>query len=246
MKNQMIKKQDWNYLFFSVMLIGIVFLVGCAKEPNSPIKTNIPVTLVDLSLNSYIAVGGDTFRGAYNSILLDSTYGYRKPYKVFDSKFNSFDGYTYTKHMIITWYGSNKNGSSPKDTFISINFRKRIADTQELNSNDISMYFDSGFMNRIENRIYGVRNFFNDDGYADEIGQEADLPGAYVHGNWGTENNVFSDMLICFSDCTLRKTSFKQLMLVDGKLHRVFESEYYSAVHLLMNLKPVTVRIVLD
>lgn len=255
MKNQMIKKQDWNNFFFSVMLIGFVFLAGCAKDPNNNNTTsNTPVVQEDLSLNSYIALNGDTFRGAYNSKIEDTIIVYEKQMPIHDRQGKLHSGYSYINYMKILFYGSNKDGSRPRDTIFRVSFIKGFVDTVKLNMERMPMDFEDVTVQGDEHGVFD--EMIKDSSgtlFMDWLGMKWFVGHVEIQGSWGFRKHYqlddsITDYLDPDTRTELRKTSLKTKKLVDGKLHRVFESEYdsYFLSSQFMIPKPVKVRIVLD
>ena len=255
MKNQSNKKQSWSNLFFSIMLIGFVFLAGCEKDPNNNNNTsNTPVAQEDLSLNSYIAVNGDTFRGAYNAKIEDTIIVYERQMPVSGLNGKLHSGYSYVNYMKILFYGSNKDGSRPRDTIFRASFIKRFIDTVKLNMEKMPMDFEYAIaQDDLTGSTDELIKDFSHSGLMDELGIKYLVDNVYINGSWGFRKQTqWEDSIIDYLNpdtrTELRKTSLKQKKMVDGKLHWVFESEYLSYIlsSRFMIPKPVKVRIVLD
>jgi len=245
MKTQIQKLMKMNQWNVGLLMIGFIFLFGCQKDPNNNTPTTTPVAQEDLSLNSYIIANGDTFRGAYNSKMIDTNYLWRKNRSYIDSNGVTHNEYSYVNRLLITWYGSNQSGNIAKDTQIQIIFSKRIASLISLKSDDINMFFDSAFMQKTYSISYDFLRFYPQFEFPEfnQVGVDFEIESAFVDGNWGTD--VY--LLNCSYEHQMKKTSFKRKKLSDGKLHRVFESEYFSGVRsIFYELIPVKVRIVLD
>ncbi len=254
MKNQIYKKQSWSNLFFSIMLIGFVFLAGCEKDPNNNNNTsNTPVAQEDLSLNSYIAVNGDTFRGAYNAKIEDTIIVYERQMPVSGLNGKLHSGYSYVNYMKILFYGSNKDGSRPRDTIFRVSFIKGFVDTVKLNMEKMPMDFDDA---TVQGDYSGEFDKMIKDSsltlFMDWLGMKWIVGHVEIQGSWGfRKQNQWADspmdQLYPDTRTELIKTSLKTKKLVDGKIHRVFESEYHSSLLSNEFLKiPVKVRIVLD
>ncbi len=84
MKTQIQKLMKMNQWNVGLLMIGFIFLFGCQKDPNNNTPSTTPVVQEDLSLNSYFAVGKDTFRGAYNSKIEDTAFFFEKLMTVYD------------------------------------------------------------------------------------------------------------------------------------------------------------------
>jgi hypothetical protein len=238
------------------MLIGFVFLAGCEKDPNNNNTTsNTPVLQEDLSLSSYIALNGDTFRGAYNSKIEDTIIVYEKQMPIHDRQGKLHSGYSYINYMKILFYGSNKDGSRPKDTIFRVSFIKGFVDTVKLNLEKMPMDFEDA---AVRNDQLGISDDIlrgsNSSIYMNWLGMKWFVGSVHIYGNWGfRRQNQWDDSTMDYLNpdtrTEFRKTSLKTKKLVDGKIHRVFESEYHSSIlsnNPLMIPKPVKVRIVLD
>ncbi len=252
MKNQIYKKQSWSNLFFSIMLIGFVFLAGCEKDPNNNTSTNTPVAQEDLSLNSYFAVGSDIFIGAYNSKIEDTSYFFEKKMTVYDRFYQPREGYSYLKYLKINWFASNKDGSRPQDTIIRFIFKKSHVDSIQVKSEEIPMEFDDAQItsNNGPYKYEYLDKYKYFDNFIINNNNRLYNDLVYVDGNWGYRGTDSWDLANYHIDPDLywhkhSTASMKKIKLVDGKWHRVFKAEYYSYDEMVMYY-PVKVRIVLD
>ena len=231
------------------MMISFVYLVGCTKDPDNNTNINPPAVKEDLSLNSYVAYNGDTFRGAYNSQITDSVYLFEQKKELKDCYFNYYPGYSYIKYLQIKWSGSNKDGSRPKDTVIILTLVNYATDTVKLKAEDINMFFEGASM-------YGNVFFEGENRLSFEtvLNIQKTIDEVSLRSNWGwrSDGRIYNDS---FSSGTYPlkpswyppqfTTSFKMKKLIDGKNHRVFESEYYGGyVNNIPRL--VKMRMVLD
>jgi len=240
MKTQIQKLMKMNQWNVGLLMIGFIFLFGCQKDPNNNTPITTPVAQEDLSLRSFVAVGYDTFRGAYNSRIQDTNYLFKHPMLYADSNNVQHYGYSCVNHLLIVWYGANKNGNISRDTQIEISFSKSIVSLSNLNSQDISMYFnnvkiDHGYS--LSDYYYFPKLY--------ELGYDFPIEQVYVSGNWGTSQTLEQEALLPDIFNPINSSSFRLKKLSDGTFHRVFEADYYSynAFDLII---PVKVRIVLD
>ena len=229
MKNQMNKKQSWSNLMLGSMMISFVYLVGCTKDPDNNTNINPPAVKEDLSLNSFIALDGDTFRGAYNSQIEDTIIVNEKQMLVHD-KFGNLH------------------------TIFRVSFQKGFIDTLKLNLEEMPMDFEEAVVewDNLGSSDLLIRNA----GYTifeDWLGVKWHVSSVFVHGSWGFRKKfeIEDSLSIGYLDKNdsefSKKASLKYKKLIDGKTHRVFETEYYSAIESkYFQLIPVKVRIVLD
>lgn len=248
------KKQSWSHLVLGSLMISFVCLVGCTKDPNNNTNINPPAEKEDLSLNSYIALDGDTFRGAYNSKIEDTIIVNEKQMPVHDKLGNLHPGYSYVNYMKILFYGSNKDGSRSRDTIFRVSFQKGFIDTLKLNLEEMPMDFEEAIVEcdnlgssdlLIQNAKYTI--------FEDWLGVKWHVSSVFVDGSWGfrkkfeiEDSNSIGYLDKNHSEFS-KKASLKYKKLIDGKTHRVFETEYYSAIESkYFQLIPVKVRIVLD